>query len=1453
MSCHPACFSDARPFRVLVPRWLWLAGLLLAGVAQAGTWTKITNSPPGSPGVMLLLTDGSVMVQAGSGNGWYRLKPDIHGSYVSGTWTTLASMHDTRLYNSLQVLRDGRVFVAGGEYGTGGKTAEVFDPITNTWTYTPSSGQNFIDSVSELLGDGRVMVAPVSPSVSNGTVIYDPVANSWTAGPATLHGQDEVPWIKLPDGSILCVDGNSQSERYIPSLNQWVADANTPNVMYSGGETGSGHMLANGTAFFRGYTHTAIYTPSGTSSPGSWVAGPDIPGGNNCGDSPGAVMTNGNVLFVAGPGYLTGPTSFYEFNPSTATISQVNGPTGTTYNTVPYGLKMLSLPDGSVLVNVGSTLYEYVSGTGTTVTAFQPAISGVTHNSDGSYQISGTNLNGFTEGASYGDDFQMSTNYPIVQLTGTTGNVYYARSFNWSSTALQTGAAAQTTQFTLPLGLPADTYTLVVIASGIVSASTTLTTPYTAGDAAPTVATAAAATPASITSTTTALSVLGADSDGGGESNLTYTWTTTSAPNGVTTPAFSINGSNAAKSTTATFGHAGSYTFVVTITDSSGLSTTSSVSVTVSQTLTGVTVTPSVLNLTAGQTQQLAATAQDQFGVNLTTQPGFTWAVVSGGGSISASGLYTTPGSGTLASVSATTSGISGTAAVNVVSSPWVSTDVGTVAIAGSGYDSGGTFTLNGEGSDIWGTADQFHYVYRSLGGDGTIIARVVSQQNTAGWAKAGVMMRESTAAGAAHAMMVITPGNGTAFQYRPSTGASSTNSNTGGRTAPYWVKLVRSGSTITGYSSPNGTSWSQQSSATVTMTGSTALVGLAVDSANTSSLSAVSFDSLSFMIGANDSINVNPGVAGSVNVLANDTGPSGTTLSVTSFSQGTRGSVSNLGGGVLQYTPQAGQTGIDSFTYTLSDGIGDTATATVNVVINGLQAAYKFDEGSGTTSADGTGDGYTCTLSGATWSTGLQGTGALSFAGASTSIATIPAMNLSTNTFTLSGWVKRSGTQSSSAGIVFCRAGTTVAGLLFGSANELRYNWNNTSATYNYNSGLVMADSQWTYVALVITPTQATIYMQPLGGSMQTASNTTTHAAAAFDGVTTLGQDTTSSTRCYNGALDELRIYNTALNATQIAALAVATPTAAMAASATPAPVSGTSTTLSVLGASNVFAESALTYTWSATSLPGGATAPVFSASGTHAASSSTATFTKAGSYTLSALITDPGGGTTTSSVPVTVSQTPTSVTVAAAAPVIGSQITQQFTATAWDQFGSALAVQPSFAWAATGYGSVSSSGLYTAPYASGTASISASSGALSSAGSSVTASTPWKSWLSATFSAAQAADPTASGPLATPAHDGICNLLKYALNASPAAATPNLLPVIGTSGGSLTFTYRQNSAATDLTYTIEQSTDLLNWTTATPTGTITLSDDGHTRLQQATFPGGTPTLMLRLRVATP
>src|SRR5579859_8025615 len=143
-----------------------------------GTWTTLAHAAPGSVGTMLLLPNGSVMSTldgGGPGADWGLLTPDATGSYVNGTWTRLAMAHDTRLYDASQVLPDGRVFVAGGEYGTGAATGEVYSPITNTWTKLPAQNfGTFIDSGSFMLPNGNVLISPVAPNPSGFTTIFTP-------------------------------------------------------------------------------------------------------------------------------------------------------------------------------------------------------------------------------------------------------------------------------------------------------------------------------------------------------------------------------------------------------------------------------------------------------------------------------------------------------------------------------------------------------------------------------------------------------------------------------------------------------------------------------------------------------------------------------------------------------------------------------------------------------------------------------------------------------------------------------------------------------------------------------------------------------------------------------------------------------------------------------------------------------------------------------------------------------------------------------------------------------------------------------------------------------------------------------------------------------------------------------------------------------------------------------
>jgi hypothetical protein len=145
-----------------------------------------------------------------------------------------------------------------------------------------------------------------------------------------------------------------------------------------------------------------------------------------------------------------------------------------------------------------------------------------------------------------------------------------------------------------------------------------------------------------------------------------------------------------------------------------------------------------------------------------------------------------------------------------------------------------GTYTMTASGTDIWGTADQFHYAYRMLTGAGSIVAKVERIANTNGWAKAGVMIRETMDPGSKHAFACMTPSNGVAAQGRDATDGDSFNTNQTGISTPYWVKLERSasGNFVVSHSA-NGATWSPVEGASprnITMS-ATVYVGLALTS----------------------------------------------------------------------------------------------------------------------------------------------------------------------------------------------------------------------------------------------------------------------------------------------------------------------------------------------------------------------------------------------------------------------------------------------------------------------------------------------------------------------------------------------------------------------------------------------------------------------------------------------
>ncbi len=170
--------------------------------------------------------------------------------------------------------------------------------------------------------------------------------------------------------------------------------------------------------------------------------------------------------------------------------------------------------------------------------------------------------------------------------------------------------------------------------------------------------------------------------------------------------------------------------------------------------------------------------------------------------------------------------------------------DIGSPGTPGSFTANAGTFTVSGSGSDIFGSVDQFNYAYQTATGDFTIIAHVDSQTGTDVWAKAGVMVRASTADDAAFAGVFATPGHGVAMIIRTASGVGTADLGQVADNVPVWVKLQRAGNTFTGSASADGINWTQVSTKDIGMTGAVT-AGLAVTSKRETTLNTATFDSV--------------------------------------------------------------------------------------------------------------------------------------------------------------------------------------------------------------------------------------------------------------------------------------------------------------------------------------------------------------------------------------------------------------------------------------------------------------------------------------------------------------------------------------------------------------------------------------------------------------------------------
>lgn len=183
--------------------------------------------------------------------------------------------------------------------------------------------------------------------------------------------------------------------------------------------------------------------------------------------------------------------------------------------------------------------------------------------------------------------------------------------------------------------------------------------------------------------------------------------------------------------------------------------------------------------------------------------------------------------------------------------SAWNSRDVGPTGVTGSTqpFTGLGTFLVRGAGHDIWGTSDAFHFLHQPLSGDGSVTTRVMNlvRADLLGappdpFAKAGVMMRNGLGADAAHVILSIKPSGGIEFMQRGAAGDETRFIAGGMAPMPYWVRLLRTGATITGLVSPDGKNWTEVWSTTASMP-DTIQTGLVVTSHDPQTLDAGRFE----------------------------------------------------------------------------------------------------------------------------------------------------------------------------------------------------------------------------------------------------------------------------------------------------------------------------------------------------------------------------------------------------------------------------------------------------------------------------------------------------------------------------------------------------------------------------------------------------------------------------------
>ena len=395
-------------------------------------------------------------------------------------------------------------------------TTQLYDIASNTWS---PSGDKIYDQSNEegwaMLSDGTVVVYDLYSTIANDVghaEKYNPISRTWssiTPGESSATGAIPVlsnseigyemgPLLRLQDGRIFVIGANGHTAFYEPSSNIWSVGPDISGIingspfLFAADDTPAA-ILPNGHVILAADAGLGL-TSSGNTTAGSnvvtgipstaqfsvgWqVAGTGLSGSITSVDSSSqvhisqnAISTNAGTSIKFG-GVFSNPTQLFDFDPVARTIVPLSPPPpDPRLAAIPaYATRMLMLPNGQLLFSDSSSQLWVYTPDGAAPIGLRPSVTQVVANSDGSFTLTGTQINGQSVGAAYSDGAEMDENYPIIRLVNGAGTTYYARTTNWSYVGVAGGVTPQTVNFRLSPSVPSGAYSLIVSGAGISSA-----------------------------------------------------------------------------------------------------------------------------------------------------------------------------------------------------------------------------------------------------------------------------------------------------------------------------------------------------------------------------------------------------------------------------------------------------------------------------------------------------------------------------------------------------------------------------------------------------------------------------------------------------------------------------------------------------------------------------------------------------------------------------------------------------------------------------------------------------------------------------------------------------------------------------------------------------------------------------------------------------------------------